>query len=592
MSQHVGGFVLTQGRLDETVPIHNGAMEGRTFIEWDKDDIDELKIMKVDILALGMLACIRKAFDLMEANGLARPDLDTLAQDEDPAVYKMLQQGDSIGVFQVESRAQINMLPRLKPREFYDLVVQVAIVRPGPIEGDMVHPYLRRRAQKEAVTYPSPHPDHGPADELRTLLGKTYGVPLFQEQAMKLAITAAKFTPDEANQLRRAMATFRKVGGMDGFQQKMIGGMVARGYEPEFAERCFKQIEGFGSYGFPESHALSFARLVYVSAWLKCHQPAIFTCALLNAQPMGFYAPAQLVRDARENGGVEVRPVDVNFSGWDNRLERREDGAFALRLGFRQVDAFREVWGKGIADHAPYETIESVAIRAQLPRRALDLLAQADAYRSLSRGRREGQWEARRMKSAQLPLFAAMEAPEMAAEPDVSLPPMPLSEQVSADYRATRLSLKGHPMAFLRRELAGEGILSAADLGHLADGRQAKVAGVVLVRQRPGKGNAIFVTIEDETGIVNALMWARDFEANRRAVMASRLMLIHGVVQRSEEGVIHLMTAGVEDRSAMLTRLEDVPAAATRSHDPRGAPAQRGVHPRDVRLLPRSRDFH
>ncbi|MDZ7283743.1 error-prone DNA polymerase [Sphingomonas sanguinis] len=592
LSQHVGGFVLTQGRLDETVPIHNGAMEGRTFIEWDKDDIDELKIMKVDILALGMLTCIRKAFDLMETNGLPRPTLDDLAQDEDERVYKMLQKGDSIGVFQVESRAQINMLPRLKPSKFYDLVVQVAIVRPGPIEGDMVHPYLRRRSKKEVVTYPSPHPDHGPANELEELLGKTYGVPLFQEQAMKLAITAAKFTPDEANQLRRAMATFRKVGGMDNFQQKMVGGMVRRGYEPDFAERCFKQIEGFGSYGFPESHALSFARLVYVSAWLKRHQPAIFTCALLNAQPMGFYAPAQLVRDARENGKVEVRPVDVNFSGWDNRLERREDGAFALRLGFRQIDAFREVWGEGIADHAPYETIESVAIRAQLPRRALDLLAQADAYRSLGRGRREGQWEARRMKSAQLPLFAAMEAPEMAAEPDVKLPPMPLSEQVSADYRATRLSLKGHPMAFLRRELASEGILSAADLNHLADGRRAKVAGVVLVRQRPGKGNAIFVTIEDETGIVNALIWARDFEANRRAVMASRLMLLHGVVQRSEEGVVHLMTAGVEDRSAMLTRLEDVPAAATRSHDPRGAPAQRGVHPRDVRLLPRSRDFH
>ncbi|WP_312491220.1 error-prone DNA polymerase, partial [Sphingomonas sp.] len=379
LSQHVGGFVLTQGRLDETVPIHNGAMEGRTFIEWDKDDIDELKIMKVDILALGMLTCIRKAFDLMEAHGLPRPDLDTLAQDEDARVYEMLQNGDSIGVFQVESRAQINMLPRLKPKEFYDLVVQVAIVRPGPIEGDMVHPYLRRRAKKEVVTYPSPHPDHGPANELEELLGKTYGVPLFQEQAMKLAITAAKFTPDEANQLRRAMATFRKVGGMDNFQQKMVGGMVARGYDSEFAERCFKQIEGFGSYGFPESHALSFARLVYVSAWLKRHQPAIFTCALLNAQPMGFYAPAQLVRDARENGGVEVRPVDVNFSGWDNRLEQRADGAFALRLGFRQVDGFRETWGNAIAYHAPYETIEAAAIRARLPRRALDLLAQADA---------------------------------------------------------------------------------------------------------------------------------------------------------------------------------------------------------------------
>ena len=590
LSQHVGGFVLTQGRLDETVPIHNGAMEGRTFIEWDKDDIDELKIMKVDILALGMLTCIRKAFDLMDANGFARPTLDDLAQDEDDRVYRMLQKGDSIGVFQVESRAQINMLPRLKPREFYDLVVQVAIVRPGPIEGDMVHPYLRRRAKKEAVSFPSPK--HGPADELYQLLHKTYGVPLFQEQAMKLAITAAGFTPDEANQLRRAMATFRNVGTIQNLREKMVGGMVRRGYEPDFAERCFKQIEGFGSYGFPESHALSFARLVYVSAWLKCHQPAIFTCALLNAQPMGFYAPAQLVRDARENGRVEVRPVDVNFSGWDNRLERREDGALALRLGFRQVDGFREGWGEAIATHAPYETIESVAIRGRLPRRALDLLAQADAYRSLGRGRREGQWEARRMKSAQLPLFAAMEAPEMAAEPPVTLPPMSPSEQVTADYRVTRLSLKGHPMAFLRSELAAEGVLSAADIGNLRDGRRVKVAGVVLVRQRPGKGNAIFVTIEDETGIVNALLWARDFEANRRAVMASRLMLIHGVVQRSEEGVVHVMTAGVEDRSAMLTRLEDVPAAPTRSHDPRGAPAQRGVHPRDVRLLPRSRDFH
>ncbi|MDR6144639.1 error-prone DNA polymerase [Sphingomonas sp. SORGH_AS870] len=590
LSQHVGGFVLTQGRLDETVPIHNGAMEGRTFIEWDKDDIDELKIMKVDILALGMLTCIRKAFDLMEANGMPRPDLTDLAQEEDDRVYAMLQKGDSIGVFQVESRAQINMLPRLKPKEFYDLVVQVAIVRPGPIEGDMVHPYLRRRAGKEPVSYPSP--TKGPADELRTLLGKTYGVPLFQEQAMKLAITAAGFTPDEANGLRRAMATFRNVGTIKGFREKMIGGMVRRGYEPDFAERCFKQIEGFGSYGFPESHALSFARLVYVSAWLKCHQPAIFTCALLNAQPMGFYAPAQLVRDARENGKVEVRPVDVNHSGWDNRLERRADGRFALRLGFRQVDGFREAWGNAIATHAPYESIESVAIRAQLPRRALDLLAQGDAYRSLGQGRREGQWEARRMKAAQLPLFAAMQAPEMAAEPEVTLPPMTLSEQVSADYRATRLSLKGHPMAFLRAELAAEGVLSAADLRNLRDGRRAKVAGVVLVRQRPGKGHAIFVTIEDETGIVNALLWARDFEANRRAVMASRLMLLHGVVQRSEEGVVHLMTAGVEDRSAMLARLEDVPAAPTRSPDPRGPVAPRGVHPRDVRLLPRSRDFH
>ncbi|HEU0066375.1 MAG TPA: error-prone DNA polymerase, partial [Sphingomonas sp.] len=320
LSQHVGGFVLTQGRLDEMVPIHNGAMADRTFIEWDKDDIDVLGLMKVDVLALGMLTCIRKAFDLMEHHGLDRPDLESVAVDEDDRVYDMLCKGDSIGVFQVESRAQINMLPRLKPRELYDLVVQVAIVRPGPIEGDMVHPYLRRRAGKETVDFPAPDPRFGPPDELRQLLRSTFGVPLFQEQAMKLAIVAAGFTPGEANQLRRAMATFRNVGGMHDFQAKLVGGMVARGYEQDFAERCYKQIEGFGSYGFPESHALSFARLVYVSSWIKCFHPAVFTCALLNAQPMGFYAPAQLVGDAVQHG-VDVRAADVNVSGWDNALE-------------------------------------------------------------------------------------------------------------------------------------------------------------------------------------------------------------------------------------------------------------------------------
>ncbi|MBB4086662.1 error-prone DNA polymerase [Sphingomonas carotinifaciens] len=594
LSQHVGGFVLTQGRLDETVPIHNGAMEGRTFIEWDKDDIDVLGLMKVDILALGMLTCIRKAFDLMERHGLGRPHLDDVAMDEDPRVYQMLQKGDSIGVFQVESRAQINMLPRLKPEKLYDLVVQVAIVRPGPIEGDMVHPYLRRRAKKEAVIFPSPDPRHGPANELHALLGETYGVPLFQEQAMKLAIVAAKFTPDEANQLRKAMATFRHVGGMHDFHRKLVEGMVNRGYPRDFAERCYKQIEGFGSYGFPESHALSFARLVYVSSWIKCFHPAVFACAILNSQPMGFYAPAQLVRDAIQHG-VKVHPVDVNASAWDNTLED-----FALRLGFRQIDGFREAWAAQIVAHAPYAAIEDLAARAGLPQRALTLLADADAYRSLGRDRRTGLWEARRTPPRQLPLFAAMEAPELAPEPDAKLPPMPLAEQVANDYRATRLSLKGHPMAFLRPLFAAEGVLSCRDAEAMRDGTRARVAGVVLVRQRPGKGNAIFVTIEDETGIVNALMWARDFEANRRAVMAARLMVLHGVIQRSEEGVIHLMTVRVDDRSDELARLSDgqpmTPPIAradgvlrpvyTRSPDPRAA------HPRDARLLPKSRDFH
>ncbi|SFP82617.1 error-prone DNA polymerase, DnaE-like [Sphingomonas rubra] len=620
LSQHVGGFVLTQGRLDEMVPIHNGAMADRTFIEWDKDDIDVLGLMKVDILALGMLTCIRKAFDLMERHGLGRPALDSVAVDEHPAVYDMLCKGDSIGVFQVESRAQINMLPRLKPRQLYDLVVQVAIVRPGPIEGDMVHPYLRRRAGKEPVVFPSPSPRHGPPDELQQLLRFTYGVPLFQEQAMKLAIVAAGFTGDEANQLRRAMATFRHVGGMENFQAKLVNGMVRRGYPADFAERCYKQIEGFGSYGFPESHALSFARLVYVSSWIKCFHPAVFGCAILNSQPMGFYAPAQLVRDAQEHG-VEVRPVDVNASGWDNTLERSFDGDLTIRLGLRQIDGFRESWAGAIVAAAPFASIEDLARRASLPRRALDLLAEADACRSLGADRREAGWQARRTPPRQLALFAAADAPELGEEADARLPAMPLSEHVAADYRATRLSLKDHPMTFLRSLFRSEGILSSAELDRLKDGRRASVAGVVLVRQRPGKGNAIFVTIEDEFGIVNGLIWARDFEANRRAVMASRLMVMHGVVQRSEEGVIHLMAARVDDRTHELRRLSedvtfepefargdvtnapacvmrqgirrarDLPVGSTvaKSHDPREA---RPSHPRDVRILPKSRDFH
>ncbi|MEG8014879.1 error-prone DNA polymerase [Sphingomonas sp. 22R3R2A-7] len=602
LSQHVGGFVLTQGRLDEMVPIHNGAMADRTFIEWDKDDIDALGLMKVDILALGMLTCIRKSFDLMREHGLGDHLLDTIAVAEDDRVYDMLCKGDSIGVFQVESRAQINMLPRLRPRQLYDLVVQVAIVRPGPIEGDMVHPYLRRRSGKEKVEFPAPDPRFGPPDELQQLLRFTYGVPLFQEQAMKLAIVAAGFTPNEANQLRKSMATFRKVGGMDNFHAKLIGGMVRRGYQAEFAERCFKQIEGFGSYGFPESHALSFARLVYVSSWIKCFHPAVFTCALLNAQPMGFYAPAQLVRDAVEHG-VRVLPVDVNASGWDNSLE----SAMVMRLGFRQVDGFRAEWAAEIARvrTTPFVGIEDLARRASLPQRAMNLLADADAFRSLAKDRREALWDVRRTPPKQLALFAAADAPELGVEPDAHLPAMPLSEQVAADYQTTRLSLKAHPMAFLRDRFAAEGILSSAQANATKDGRRAKVAGIVLVRQRPGKGNAIFVTIEDETGVTNGLMWARDFEANRRAVMASRLMVLEGVIQRSEEGVTHLMTARVQDRSDMLRLLSEdhavepplarvdevIRPVATRSPDAR-AHHPRATHPRDVRILPKSRDFH
>jgi error-prone DNA polymerase len=582
LSQHVGGYVLTEGRLDEIVPIHNAAMEDRTFIEWDKDDIDALGLMKVDVLALGMLTCIRKSFDLMRLHGLGDYRLDTVPP-EDPAVYDMLCAGDSIGVFQVESRAQINMLPRLKPRCFYDLVIEVALVRPGPIEGDMVHPYLRRRNGEEKADLPSPGPPH-PANELQDVLGRTFGVPLFQEQAMKIAIVAAGFTPDEANGLRRAMATFRNVGTIHRYEAKMVEGMVRRGYARDFAERCYNQIKGFGSYGFPESHAQSFAKLVYVSAWLKCHHPAVFTCALLNSQPMGFYAPAQLVRDAREHG-VEVLGADINASEYDNLLEGQEDGALAIRLGFRQVDGFQQLWAERLvaARDAGFTQVEQLAQRAGLPPRALRLLADADACGSINLKRREALWEARRTPQGVLPLFAAAEAAELREEADAELPAMPLPEEIVTDYQVTRLSLKGHPMQFLRATFNQEGVLSCAEAANAPNGKIKRVAGVVLIRQRPGKGNALFITLEDETGITNVLLWARDFERYRRAVMAARLMEVEGEIQRSKEGVMHLIARRVFDRSAMLNRLTD----GELSSQP-----QRHAHPRNVRILPASRDFH
>ena len=596
LSQHVGGFVLTEDRLDETVPIHNGAMPDRTFIEWDKDDIDALGLMKVDVLALGMLTCIRKAFDLMRVHGLGDHALDTIPH-EDSAVYDMLCAADSIGVFQVESRAQINMLPRMRPRVFYDLVIQVAIVRPGPIEGDMVHPFMRRRQGREPVIFPSPSPPH-PPDELRGVLGKTLGVPLFQEQAMKLAIVAANFSPSDANRLRRAMATFRNVGGIDQFETKMVEGMVARGYQRDFAMRCYKQIEGFGSYGFPESHALSFARLVYVSSWIKCHQPAAFACALLNSQPMGFYAPAQIVRDAQEHG-VEVRPIDINASGWDNHLERIANGELALRLGCRQMSGFRELWANAIVaarEAGPFDTIEALARRAALPQRALRLLADADAFGSISLDRRQALWEVRRTPDAELPLFAAAAARELGAEPDMTLPAMPPAEQVVADYQTLRLSLKDHPLTFLRATLAAEGILSCAETSAAKAGARVRTAGIVLVRQRPGKGNAIFVTIEDESGVTNIVLWARLFESFRRQVMAARLMLVEGEVQRSREGIVHLMATRIIDRSEMLDRLsDDGPPTVTLSRADEFLHPQHprtGGHPRNARIVPKSRDFH
>ncbi|MGV3652052.1 MAG: error-prone DNA polymerase, partial [Devosia sp.] len=597
LSQHVGGFILTQGRLDEYVPIGPAAMKDRTFIEWDKDDIDRLGMMKVDVLALGMLTCIRKGFDLIAAHHGRRLDLAAIGQDGDDKgpVYEMLKKGDSIGVFQVESRAQINMLPRLRPAKFYDLVIQVAIVRPGPIQGDMVHPYLRRRDKLEEPEYPSPGPPHDP-DELKNVLERTLGVPLFQEQAMKVAMVAAEFSDVEANRLRKAMATFRHNGTMGEFQALMVDRMAARGYDRAFAERCFNQIKGFGEYGFPESHAASFARLVYVSAWIKCYYPAAFACALLNAQPMGFYAPAQIVRDA-EDHGVPVRPVDINDSLWDNRLEDAEPDWPSLRLGFRQIDGFRQDWAKTIVEKrgTGYASLEDLWRITGLPHRAITLLADADGFRSVGLDRRQAAWEARRLPDDEpLPLFAAADARELAEEPDMALPAVPLAEHVIADYQTLRLSLKAHPLAFLRKTLSEQRVVSCEGLGDLRDGARIRVAGIVLVRQRPGKGNAIFMTLEDETGIANCLMWANRFERYRRAVMAARLAIVEGQIQKSSQGVIHVMASAVIDASPLLDQLSATHRAApewTRADEVKHPQVRRG-HPRDTRIIPKSRDFH
>jgi error-prone DNA polymerase len=598
LSQHVGGFILTQDRLDEMVPIGNAAMPDRTFIEWDKDDIDDLRLMKVDVLALGMLTCIRKAFDLVLAHDHADWALNTIPAD-DTATYDMLCRGDSIGVFQVESRAQINMLPRLKPRKLYDLVIQVAIVRPGPIQGDMVHPYLRRRSGAEAVVYASPSPEHGPPDELEAVLKKTLGVPLFQEQAMKVALVAARFSDADANGLRKAMGTFKGDGDLVRYENKFVTRMTARGYDRDFAQRCFDQIKGFGSYGFPESHAASFAKLVYISSFIKCRYPAAFACALLNSQPMGFYAPAQIVRDAQEHG-VDVRPIDVNLSDWDNTLEG-PPGSLALRLGFCQIDGFREDWAKTLmaARSRSFDGVETLARRATLPGAAMRKLADADAFRSIGLDRREALWAVRRLPDdAPLPLFAAADARELGEEADARLPRMRLGEHVAADYQTTRLSLKAHPMAILRPVFAAEEMLTCAELETKRTGTKVRTAGVVLVRQRPGKGNAIFITLEDETGVTNLVLWARMFEEYRRVVMAARLMGVEGVVEKSPEGVVHLMAHIVFDLSAELERLSqghvtDISLCRAdeivRPQYPRH-PAH--THPRHARILPGSRDFH
>jgi len=591
LSQHVGGFILTERPLTETVPVGNGAMADRTFIEWDKDDIDELGILKIDVLALGMLTCIRKCFDLVEQHHGERWELATIPPEE-PAVYDMLCRGDSLGVFQVESRAQMNMLPRLKPRCFYDLVIEVAIVRPGPIQGDMVHPYLKRRSGKEPVTFPCPAPEHGPPDELERILGRTLGVPIFQEQAMKIAIDAANFSAAEANQLRKAMATFRSRGTIELLQDKMVGRMVRRGYDPDFAQRCFDQIKGFGEYGFPESHAASFAHLVYVSSWLRWKYPAAFAAALLNSQPMGFYAPAQIVRDAKEHG-VEVREVDVNHSGWDCTLQ---DGA--LRLGLRQVDGLHREAAERVVARRPYASVEELQSRGKVPVHAIRRLAAADAFRSMGLDRRAALWDSRALRQApDLPLFAASQARDEGEEAVAAeLPAMPLAEHVISDYQTVRLSLKAHPMHFLRAHYEGRGFVTADQLKSLKNGKSLSIAGVVLIRQRPGTSKGVvFITIEDETGIANLVVWPDLFEKQRKIVMGARLMAVRGMVQRDENSdVIHVVAACLEDHTHLLSRLSDdsLPSNLEKRESAGSWGRPQNRHPRDVQIIPKSRDFH
>jgi len=574
LSQHVGGFVITRDPLDHLIPIGKSAMESRAIIEWNKDDIDALGILKVDILALGMLSCLRRAFELVHRHyGRTIRLVDLLAEETDPdqtkkaRVYAMTHRADTIGVFQIESRAQMTMLPRLRPEKFYDLVIEVAIVRPGPIQGGMVHPYLQRRLGNEQVSFPKP--------ELEEVLGRTLGVPLFQEQAMQIAIVAAGFTPGEADQLRRAMAAWKRSGKINVFKERFVLGMTGRGYEKDFAERCFSQIEGFGEYGFPESHAASFALLVYASCWLKCHYPDVFACALLNSQPMGFYAPSQIIRDAIEHG-VEVRGVDINGSDLECVLEgaSRPAGSHVWR---QHAEMAGDIWSnqairlglsfvKGLkSEHAGlilarrgtgYDSVRDVWLRTGLPVSALETLAQADAFFSLGLNRRDALWAVKGLMGTSgaetLPLFAAGSARARHEEPDADLPTMPPGEEVISDYKALTFSLKGHPMQFARAQLDKRRMIRAVDLARVPPKLQIEVAGLVLVRQRPGTASGvIFATLEDETGVANIVIWPKTFESNRRTVLGARMLAVKGEVQR-EGLVIHVIARTLTDMTPML----------------------------------------
>jgi len=622
LSQHVGGFVITREKMYDVVPIQNARMDDRTVVEWNKDDLEDLGILKVDILGLGMLTCLQKAFDLHQKH---YPDEDCASLTTPPneqRVYSMLHRADSIGVFQVESRAQMSMLPRLRPEEFYDLVIEVAIVRPGPIQGGMVHPYLKRREQRrrgEKIIYP--HKD------LEKVLERTLGVPLFQEQAMQIAITGAGFLPAEADKLRRAMATFKRVGKINELKDKFIDGMIANGYERAFAAASFAQIEGFGEYGFPESHAASFAILVYVSSWLKCFYPDVFAAALLNSQPMGFYAPAQIVRDAQDHG-VEVRPIDVNYSEWDNTLEiglpakerlhpRHADmvrdikSTHAMRLGFRQANGLKQTSLERLVTNRGngYDSVRSVWLKSGLKVSEIERLAEIDAFRSLGLDRRDALWAARGLNRVggqeDLPLFQS--GVDRTREPDFDLPQMLLGEHIVEDYRTIGLSLKAHPTSLLRDELAARRVIVSEKLAQVRDGERVRVAGLVLVRQRPGTASGvIFMTLEDETGIANVVVWPKLFEQYRREVLGGRLVAIDGPVQ-SQSGVIHVIAERVRDYTPLLAKLSAHGAqidASGPTDEPRrgGAGDARQRHPRDVRInldvkkaadvMPKGRNFH
>ncbi len=545
LGQHTGGFVITQGKLSDLCPILNARMENRTCIEWNKDDVEALGFLKVDVLALGMLTCIRKAFDLAKVHYGLNLTLANIPQD-DNAVYEMVSHADTIGVFQIESRAQMSMLPRLRPKCFYDLVIEVAIVRPGPIQGDMVHPYLRRRNGEEPVEYPS--------KELEKILGRTLGVPLFQEQAMEIAIVAAGFTPAEADGLRRSMATFKAKGLVSQFEKKLIDGMVARGYKEDFARRVFKQLEGFGSYGFPESHAVSFALLVYVSSWIKCYYPDVFATALLNSMPMGFYQPAQIVIDARKHG-VEVRPVDINYSSWDNMLEERTSKYCALRLGFRQVKGLREEEMQLLVSsrNTPFTTVHALR-DAGISEAALERLADADAFRSIGLDRRRALWEVAALSDRPLGIFTGQPS-ESASEAKADLPEMSPSEHVIQDYSSMALSLKAHPVKFVRRKLFEARVLATRELTLWPDGTLVRVAGLVLVRQRPGTASGIcFITIEDETGSANLVVFQHLFERFRSEILQSRLLMVEGKLQREGE-VTHVIVQHCYNMNALLANL-------------------------------------